>query len=1010
MYYRSFPACGLFAALYLLVCLSPLMGQELPLSNYRIADGLISNNVNDICQDSLGFIWIATSEGLSRFDSKEFRNYTTNDGLSANNVACLSADPFVPGDVWIGLYGKGVNRFHDGKFEQYIVGTARYQETVNDLCQDSTGRVWCGTDRGLYYIVDQHNALSFPWLSGVHVYAATVTPSGRVLVGTSSGAYYLDGVVNPPVPFDCPVLRTIKPSAFFIDSRNNLWVLSTTGRAVVCINCDPKKTFVRDCAPGLLGISEDQYHQVWIGSSRGLIVTTANDFKHGRFRRYDKENGLPDNVLDRVMADREGMIWVSSYRAGLISLAGTDLIRFRFAQREDRMWSSAVVDQFGHFWVTDGVSLFEIFRNVSRKWTMTIHPIISPGPHDQLMKIVYDSTVNTLVCAFGQGRVVEYRISHRDSRVSLIKMIGNVNLRKYSRFTFLQTAFVDAAGRLWCSLLDRGVAVLNRDLSGIARIYGKSDGLPDVSVRAFDQAADGSMWLGGFDHGLAVLPGMLVQHDLTGAPLRGNLKPVLYTTDNGLPDNGVRAFAQLDSGEMLIGTRYGGLALLRGDSITSITRENSKLMSDGIWSVCPLSPTRILLCTQAGVEEMSLDDQIHFLRLDRVPGDPFYSSALSSEGIACFASGSDVFLYDTKDGSVLRGPLPVYLTDIFVNGNEIDMSRVTTLSSRVSTMTFKFIEVTNRMTERAYSYKLIGADLKFHTLFGENSVTYAGLGPGKYTFEVFAFNGNSRSSTPATVSFVIRTPFYATWYFILLSLGVIVSIIMMFILQRVHRFKEVRMIRQRIATDLHDEIGSGLTKIAILSEFASFERTSSVREDPNGSSPQQPDDGVHFPESATDRIGRIARGLVDSVSDVVWSIDPKYDTLDDFVFTFRSYANEIAEAKGIKFGIRADGLAKAKIGPQIKRVLQLLSKEALNNAVKYSGCRNIIYSLEIRKGRVFLTIEDDGCGFDREKVELGNGINNMEKHARQMKGSLRLESSPGNGTKIRFDFPIQIQN
>lgn len=985
--------------------LFPLFAQELPVRNYKIADGLISNNVTDLCQDSLGFIWIATSEGLSRFDSKEFINYTTTNGLSSDDISCLLADRFVPGDVWIGLNGKGVDKYHNRKFKAFIIGSSRNQETANDLCQDSTGRVWCCTDNGLYFIQGDSTAEKYRWLASSRIYAVTISPTGKILVGTSSGIFYLDGMNNAPIPFVCPQIPPDKLSDFFLDSKNNLWVLTNTGKIILSRESNPREVFEARGIPELTRISEDLSHQIWISTGEGLIATTESDFEHGRFRRYDRNNGLPDDNLNCVMADREGLVWASSYRAGLMNLAGTGLIRFRFKHKENRMWSSVAVDRAGHFWVTDGLSLYELFRNTAGKWRMFSHSIPPVTRSDQFMKIVYNSTDDILFCVFASGRILMYKVAQRGSTPSLLHLAKRVNLKKYAKFTWLWTVLLDANGRLWCSLLDRGVAVMKRDFSGIDKLYTSPSGAPDISVRSLYQDSKGSMWLGGFDHGVSQLPPETLR---AGDRSQSTLTPLLYTTENGLPDNAVRSIAQLKSGEMLIGTRYGGLALFRGDSMTCISRNNSKLMSNGIWNIQILSHHRVLLCTQAGVEEMFLDDGTHFLKLDRVPSDPFYSSALSKDGFSCFASGSDVFLYNTEDGSSLRDPFPVYLTGVWVNGKEMDPDQIGTLPSRISTMTFEFIEVTNRMTERGYRYRLMGVDENYRTLFGENSVTYAGLGPGKYTFQVYALNGDLENGAPVSLSFAIRTPLYARWYFLLLSTGVIILIILMFILQRVRRFTEVRLVRQRIARDLHDEIGSGLTKIAILSDYASIDLNSSGSEVArNTSRLGVRGDELPSVESPTDRIGRIARGLVDSVSDVVWSIDPKYDSLAEFIFTFRSYANEIVEPKGIALQIHANGLEKSKMGPQAKRVLQSLSKEALNNAVKYSSCKNITYSIEARNGRVFISFQDNGCGFDRCAVDLGNGINNMEKHVREIKGNFRIESSPGNGTKIQFDFSLK---
>lgn len=141
-------------------------------------------------------------------------------------------------------------------------------------------------------------------------------------------------------------------------------------------------------------------------------------------------------------------------------------------------------------------------------------------------------------------------------------------------------------------------------------------------------------------------------------------------------------------------------------------------------------------------------------------------------------------------------------------------------------------------------------------------------------------------------------------------------------------------------------------------------------------------------------------------SNAIWSIDPKYDSLKDFIFNFRTYANEVCETKNIKLFIETKEIENVKVNSQIKRSLQLVSKEALNNALKYSGCSIIKYSLVVENKGINLSIEDNGAGFDPEKVKYGHGLFNMDKNAKELSGSFKCEPIPGKGTKILIKFPI----
>ena len=155
-----------------------------------------------------------------------------------------------------------------------------------------------------------------------------------------------------------------------------------------------------------------------------------------------------------------------------------------------------------------------------------------------------------------------------------------------------------------------------------------------------------------------------------------------------------------------------------------------------------------------------------------------------------------------------------------------------------------------------------------------------------------------------------------------------------------------------------------------------------------------------------ERIGKISRHLVDSMIDVIWAIDPKFDSLNDFILNFKAYANEICESKNIELKVNAQNIEKIKVTAGIKRNLQLISKEALNNALKYSGCTEISYNLSVRSRTIYLAVEDNGRGFNQAGISYGHGIINMQKNVKDLNGSFEIKSEPDKGTGIYINFPV----
>jgi signal transduction histidine kinase len=194
-------------------------------------------------------------------------------------------------------------------------------------------------------------------------------------------------------------------------------------------------------------------------------------------------------------------------------------------------------------------------------------------------------------------------------------------------------------------------------------------------------------------------------------------------------------------------------------------------------------------------------------------------------------------------------------------------------------------------------------------------------------------------------------------------------------------------VRNSIATDLHDDIGSSLSKIAILSEVA--------RRDGGAAS------GRHL---AT--IADISRELVDSMSDIVWSVNPRRDSLLDLTQRMRAFATELFSAQGVplRFDAPADG-GSLRIPTGLRRQVFLVFKEAVTNIASHSGCRSADVALAIGHGSLSLTVADDGRGLGPSSGD-GHGLATMAARARTLRGTLAVESSPGAGTRVVLCVPL----
>lgn len=202
---------------------------------------------------------------------------------------------------------------------------------------------------------------------------------------------------------------------------------------------------------------------------------------------------------------------------------------------------------------------------------------------------------------------------------------------------------------------------------------------------------------------------------------------------------------------------------------------------------------------------------------------------------------------------------------------------------------------------------------------------------------------------------------------------------------------ELQRIRTRIATDLHDEIGSSLTQIAILSEVA--ERTL-----------KGPDAAAAEPIG---RVSLISRELVDSMSEIVWAINPRNDRVQDLASRMRRFAADMLSGSRIALRFRTpDGVQHVVIAADLRRQVLLIFKEAIHNAVRHSGCTGVRVDLELERGRLLLSIADNGRGFDRRHTPAGHGLHSMEARANSLDGHLEIAAAPGRGTAVRAVIPL----
>jgi signal transduction histidine kinase len=299
-----------------------------------------------------------------------------------------------------------------------------------------------------------------------------------------------------------------------------------------------------------------------------------------------------------------------------------------------------------------------------------------------------------------------------------------------------------------------------------------------------------------------------------------------------------------------------------------------------------------------------------------------------------------------------------------------------------------------------YRYRLDGAETAWNGPTDRRVVHYASLAPGRYRFIVEAVNVDGiASERPATVSFAVLAPLWQRWWFVSLGMLLLTATAYSWHRFRVARLVEVERVRARIAADLHDDIGGSLSRIAIQSEVARREVAAAA------------------PPSARrlDDIGETARSVVESLSDVVWSVDPGHDDLASVERRVQEHAADVLGARGVRWTVHATGHRdRVVLDPEARHDLLLLLKEGITNVARHADASVASLNLQFVGSNLHADLRDDGRGFDVSALggngkSAGHGLANMRLRARQLGGLLEIASTSGAGTHLQLTIPLKAR-
>lgn len=1028
-----------FIYLYIHLFSADLLAQKdnFPFQQFeRITEdnGLSGNAVYEVLQDKKGFLWFLSGNGLNRYDGYNFKIYSYDpaDSNSFKGGLFYSLVQDKNGVLWFNNETKGIYSFNPvtEKFFHYRQDPKNKNSLLDDqttgLVADQKGNIWIATQSGLDKLEPRTNTFTHithqrnkeTSLSNNFISAITIDEDDNLwLVTGEPGVDYFNTQTQKLIQHfnfgssSNPIEDwNIHPYGANAGRNGNIWIGSRTD-GLYCYNTRTKKiAHYQYEKNNPFSLSHNGVYKTYEDKNGNLWIAT--DAAGGSIEYYDRASGRfyhkPINDIQHLdfLEDNSGKIWIGTMNG--IYTCSPPLKKFESYSHvkgdKNTLSGNGVYsflrDHSGNMLV--GANTVNIFDTATKKFTQLALNNLSGLllQNCYVWKIYQDSKnilwIATLFGLFSYDPVTKaqrwYRSDDKDS----------TSLGKTSCTGIIE----DSKGRYWVATWGGGLNAFD-PVSGKFRYFMVHEGENSISsnsVAGIFEDSKGILYIGAGGNG-----GLI-----TFNPDKETFKIYRHRVNNSNSPSGdgVQNFLESKNGVIWFCTNRGVNAFdPETEKFRAFTTKDG-LCSNGVASIVADNAGKYWLGTENGLScftppENPFDSssKFHFRnynKSDGLPGNTMTFSAAFKDADGKLYFGTESFGFfcfrpeDLKDNNYKP---PVYITDLklfntsirphdadSILKDPIELTQQITLSYDQNDLSLEFAALNYIHPEKnQYQYKLENYNEDWITTDAKKRfASYTNLNPGKYVFKVRAANNDGIwSSQEASLVIIITPPFWQTWWFRTLVVLAVAALVYGVYRYRLSHILRLQNIRNRIAADLHDDIGSTLNSISVYSEVA--------KKDHDGKT------------QALEMIGQSSRKVIDAMSDIVWTINPDNDSFERIILRMRSVSYNLLRAKQIDFSFKADeNLNGLKLSLEERRNFYLIFKEALNNLVKYSNAKRASVALGKNGTHISLLIRDDGVGFDTTKNYNGNGLINMKKRSKEINAELNIESGEAIGTSIEL--------
>ena len=986
-----------------------------------VEDGLVCNPRVQTFQDRKGYYWFSYLSGIQRFDGKNFISFLYTDNATKNRSIEWVGKPVEDkeGNIWI-LNEDGINIYNRNQqrlTRLYMPDAA--DSNINNTCciiKDKEEKIYIITDQKLYQydyvskkkllistiINNTHSSISYAsYNAEKNIFWLLISKKGNFEIATFD---YLNKKINYTKNNALEkILSSYKPvSLFKLDENNNLWISDYAGNlckyntitntvtdySFLHAQEKNKKAYTNYIIHDML--DEGNGTTIWFGGENTGILkynTLTGLFTTIKFDNSSEYGLHYDQTIYSLFKDHEGNIWADTDLG--MNIFNPGLQKFKYIDQNATLIQQSKPNVTGIFessnkgiWIsTWGNGIFKYDSNFvfQSNYIHKEKDAASLGePFNRIWTLEEDDKKR--IWAGSQYAMVSILTP------STGKFNNNI-IPEFQHYTIMHIT-KDKSHNLWFGLyngmLGKWNSVSNK-ISVYNNLYGEDCKNPTVIDGLFVDEKN-LLYVATNEYGLT----------------RFNEDKKIMDEKNLFPQH-IMSPGSLNDSVIMGGTSGKGFFLF--NKIRKTTRffnTSNGLSSNIVFGALSKNPDDIWIFTSNGINRLNLPDGkiVHYDLNDGVKDHVILRAFCKlKNGLFLVAANSGI-IYFNPDSITTKPPPPNVMITAFSAGSQ-PMTVDSLLQNQninlhynqnIITIEYASVSFTGRSKDQ-YFYQLKGIDPNWISAGTHRSVTYANLASGNYIFNVKSQNAEGIETQHITsLHFTIHPPWWKSWWAYCLWFMLTASLFYGVYMYRKRNRQALANVRQVIAADLHDDIGSTLNSISVYSQIAGGQ----LKTDTENA------------KILLDKMGTASRNMIDTMNDIVWAVNPENDYFENILQRMKYFAGELLSGKNILLQFSVDDSVKnLKLPMEKRKNFYLIFKEAINNTYKYAGGKTVNVSIEQKAKNIVMIISDDGAGFETlKKIAIGNGLKNMQARAKEINAQLSIISWPAQGTRIELRMPV----